>query len=240
MSRSAVVIGGSVAGVRCAQALRARDYPGSITIVESETEEPYDKPELTKSVLIEDAPAKALATVDDLRAQGIEWVPGDPATHLRLRDDVVVTHSGREVLYTDAVIATGSRARQLPSLSSFSNATTIRTLQDVSRLKRAMTGARSLAIVGGGFIGGEVASAARQRGLEVTIVEAESRLMKRTMPAAVSGYIRRQYESHGVTCLFDSLIVGPGQASGDRLESIVLNDGSEVAADVVVVESGRL
>lgn len=235
-----VIVGGSVAGVRCAQALRQKGFTGSIRVVEGEPHAPYDKPELSKTVLTAgDAPRPLLAD-GEAATLDITLLQGEIATGIDVEARLVETSSGRRVEYSVLVIATGSRARRLAAFGDATNVHYLRTLDDASRLRHDITSARTVAVVGGGFIGGEVASAARTMGSEVTIVEAAGRLMSRSMPAEVAGEVQGIYEAHGVRLSFGAAVAGPSESSHHRVGGIELGDGRQVAADAVVIGIGSV
>ncbi|WP_307202180.1 NAD(P)/FAD-dependent oxidoreductase [Nocardioides zeae] len=233
-----VIVGGSVAGVRCLQALRQKGYDGRITLVEAEVHQPYDKPDLSKSALTGTEPRRLLdlAEVDDRD----EVVLGDPATGVDLTRSEVALSSGRVLVFSDLVVATGARARRLPSFDVFPNVHYLRSLDDARRLRADLAAARRIVVVGGGFIGGEVASSARERGVDVTIVEAGPRLLTRSMPAEVAEHLQGIYERHGVQVVFDTVAARGVPGDGGVLRSVEMGDGSVVEADLVVIGVGSV
>lgn len=236
---SVVIVGASVAGVRCAQALRAQGLTGPITLIDRETVDPYDKPDLTKSFLTEGAAPRALLPEEEQHRLGLVLRRGESAQSVDLERSILHLE-GESVPFDRLVLATGARARALPAFAGYTNAHSIRSLDDVEALRTSMGAAGRMVVIGGGFIGGEVASAARRRGMDVTIVESEERLMTRSMPGPVARFIEDRYRAMGVSLVFDSIVVGPAASEGDRIRSVALADGSELPADVVVIGIGSI
>lgn len=235
-----VIVGASVSGVRCAQALRAEGYDGRIMLVDVDRAAPYDKPDLTKAFLVDGADPKRLLAEGEACRLGVDAVFGRAAVGLSRDDAAVLLEGGVRIPFENLVIATGARARTLSSFEGYCNVHAVRTLDDALALRESLASARSLVVIGGGFIGGEVASSARKDGVEVTIVETESRLMTRSMPPAVADRIAEEYRRQGVTVVFGAMVTGPAQAEGDRVTAVALHDGATLPADAVVVGIGSI
>ncbi|MGQ0572929.1 MAG: NAD(P)/FAD-dependent oxidoreductase [Pseudonocardia sp.] len=167
MTGHVVVVGAGLGGLRTAEHLRRAGYAGRVTLVGDEPHRPYDRPPLSKQVLTgEWEPARTALKLDD--ALDVTLRLGVTATRVRPGE---VTLADGEVLRGDAVVvATGLSARRLPGQSD--RVHTLRTLDDAVALRAALVGARSLLVVGAGFVGAEVASSARTLGLDVTVLEA--------------------------------------------------------------------
>lgn len=241
MSRSlrrVVVVGASLAGLRATERLRAEGYDGALTVLGAEPHEPYDRPPLSKELLAGDRRPEdvRLGPADDLDA---EWVLGDAATALQLDRRVVETASGRELPFDGLVIATGSVPRRLPAFDvTLPNVFEVRTLEDALGLRAALTADAlpRLLIVGAGFVGVEVAATARALGAEVTVVSLDP-------PLAVAGPLVSEAATgmladHGVRTIVGRRI--HSTVAGERLEAVVLDDGTRIETDVVVVAVGAL
>ena len=236
MIRDVTVVGASLAGVSAVRALRGQGFDGRITVVGDEPHPPYDRPPLSKVFLTapdEPSPDPLLQDDEDLAVDwrlGARAVALDPATRTVTLDD-------GEALVADAVVlATGARARRLPGTDHLEGVHALRTLDDARALRARLAAGGQLVVVGGGFIGAEVASSARALGLEVTVVEALRTPLAGplgvTMGAAVAGL----HADHGV-----QLRTGVGVAGllGDgSVEAVELVDGSRLPADAVVVGIG--
>ena len=233
-----VIAGGGLAAQRCAETLRRLGYEGALRIVCGEAALPYNRPPLSKEVLAQEAaeekvpfrPAewfsdKAVETLLGVSAVGIDAV----AHRLAL--------AGGDVLgYEHLVIATGARPRTLPLLAGHDNVSTLRTLEDARALREVLASGARLLIVGAGFIGGEVAAAARAHGCAVTVVEAEPLPMHGLLGREVGGWFAALHREEGVELVLGRTVA---QVHGSgRVEEVTLDDGSRIATDHVLVAIG--
>jgi NADPH-dependent 2,4-dienoyl-CoA reductase/sulfur reductase-like enzyme len=234
-----VIVGGGLAGWRAAEELRAAGFDGHLTLLSDEQHPPYDRPPLSKRLLKADVEASPIhlaregsdeTTLDlDLR-RGVRAVG--------IRPGLVLTAEGEtgEVSYDALVIATGVRARELPALSGHPRVHLLRTFDDVLALRRSLDTAQSLLVVGAGFIGAEVATAAHDRGLAVTVIEALDVPYQRTLGELLGGIVGRMARRYGV-----ALHTGTGVDelidSADTVH-VRLSDGTSIEADIAVVGVG--
>jgi 3-phenylpropionate/trans-cinnamate dioxygenase ferredoxin reductase component len=231
-----VVAGASLAGLRTVEALRRLGYAGSITVLGAEPHLPYDRPPLSKEVIAGkwDAERTALRKPGSYAELGAEWRLGTPATGLDVRGSAVLC--GEERVPFDALfIATGCTPRRLPG-APLEGVHVLRTIEDAHAIRRAFDAGARVAVVGAGFIGGEVAATARGRGLPVTMIEALPAPLERQLGAAMGARVVALHRDHGV-----DLRVGVGVAALEghgRVERVRLADGSLVDADLVVVGIG--
>jgi NADPH-dependent 2,4-dienoyl-CoA reductase/sulfur reductase-like enzyme len=238
--RRLVVVGGSLAGLRAVESARRSGFAGSVILIGAEDHLPYDRPPLSKRFLdLDTDPAErpTFRTEDVLTGElGVELRLGSPATGL----DV----TGREVVLADAsvgydvlMIATGASARSLPGSEQLGGVHTLRTLDDALALRAALDARpRHVAIVGAGFIGSEIASAARARGLAVTILESLPAPLGRALGAELGWATSLLHERAGATL---RCATGVDAVEGNgRVERLTLSDGSVVEADLVVVGIG--
>ncbi len=199
--RRFVVVGGGVAGHRAALEL-ARGAPGScIDLLSEELTPPYDRPALSKELLLgsKSAAMIVLAGAANYSNCGVLFHPATRAVAINRCHRVVTTSSGHKFTYDKLLLATGSRPRQLPhALVGDAPVHYLRTLDDAVRLSAAMQSGRKVVVIGGGFIGLEVAAAAVHRGCRVTVLEALPRLLARTMPTAVSTWVAQMHKGQGV------------------------------------------
>lgn len=232
-----VVVGGSLAGLRTVEALRREGFDGSITVLGAEVHLPYDRPPLSKEVLAGkwDAERTALRKEESYSELGAEWRLGQPATALDLAGKTVV--AGNERLPFDAVvIATGAEPRMLPNPAALAGIHALRTLDDCLAVRSALDAGARVAVVGAGFIGGEVAATARRRGLDVTLIEALPVPLERAIGAEMGRNVAQVHEDHGVDVRLGTSV--EAFEGGQRVERVRLGDGSAIAADVVVVGIG--
>ncbi len=237
--QTAVIIGASIGGVRTAQALRAANYQGRIILIGDEDVPPYDKPPLSKSLLagVSAQSDITLLTEQDADASDIHVHLGRRATHLHLSRDEVELDDGERLGFDHLVIATGARARPSP-WGQPDGMHVLRTLEDSQRLSADLARGGRLVIVGGGFIGAEIAATARTLGLTVTIVDPCAVPMERVLGTQIGERFIRLHESNGVAALFG---VGVEEITGRRgAFRVELTNGCILDADYVVVGIGAL
>jgi 3-phenylpropionate/trans-cinnamate dioxygenase ferredoxin reductase subunit len=225
-----VVVGGGLAGLRSAEALRARGFEGELTLVGAEPHRPYDRPPLSKAVLMGDADDTTLEA--DLGALRCRTLLGHRATGLRIAagaaGGAVETTAG-ELPFDGLVIATGATPIRLPGPGPQH---LLRTIDDSRTLRAALRPGRRIAIVGAGWIGAEVATAAARAGCEVTVVEAADAPLATAVGADVGGLTARWYTEAGVDLRL-SVKVASVEAGG-----LSLADGGRIDVDEVVVGIG--
>lgn len=231
-----VIVGGSLAGLRAAEGLRQAGFTGTVEIIGEEPGEPYDRTLLSKAYLAGTlAPAElALRQSKDL---DVRWRTETRATRLDTDAQRIWTADETSVPYDGVVIATGAIPRTLPGLdTSVRGVHTLRTLADARALRAEIVPGRRLVIVGAGFIGTELASTARDAGVDTTVITPLPLLGTALggLSAAMSERVRR----YGVTLLDDSSVVGVH--ANDRVREVLLSDGTSRPADVVVVAVGAV
>ncbi|MET7336956.1 FAD-dependent oxidoreductase [Nonomuraea sp. NPDC005650] len=233
-----VIAGGGLAAVRTAQALRDLGHRGRVTLVSEESAEPYDRPPLSKEYLLgtRGADDLRLAAPDEYARQDIELVLGRAAVGLDPRTRTLTLADGGEIGYDRLVVATGARPRRLPSLPESRRVHYLRTAADSRRLAGALTGGARVAVIGAGFIGLEVACAARLRGCRVTVVEAAAQPMAPIIGAGPADWLRRRHAERGLEFRCGTT-VGRSEERPDA-QVLFLDDGTVVEADVVVVGVG--
>jgi 3-phenylpropionate/trans-cinnamate dioxygenase ferredoxin reductase component len=231
-----VIAGASLAGLHAAATLREEGYDGSLVVIGEERHEPYDRPPLSKQVLMGEWGPEDVALPLDERALRVDWRLGRRAMRLDLGRRRVELDDGGSEPFDGLVIATGAAPRTL-GLTGLAGVHTLRTLDDALALQAELrhTPGR-VAVVGGGFIGAEVAATCRRRGLEVTMVEALPAPLSRALGTEVGQLICAIHRDHGVDVRVGVAV--RGLAGDERVERVHLSDGTEVAADVVVVAVG--
>ncbi|MFC8248025.1 NAD(P)/FAD-dependent oxidoreductase [Streptomyces chartreusis] len=234
--RTVAVVGASLAGLSAARSLRKQGYNGRLVVIGDELHRPYDRPPLSKEFLAGTLgePELALETDDeDLRA---EWLLGTRAVALDHAERTLRLADGRQVRADGFVIATGAAARTLPGSAGLAGVHTLRTLDDARALRDELALGGRLVVIGGGFIGAEVASTARALGLEVTVVEAAPAPLAGPLGEAMGAVVSALHADHGVALLCG---VGVKGLSGERrVDAVLLEDGRTVPADIVVVGVG--
>jgi 3-phenylpropionate/trans-cinnamate dioxygenase ferredoxin reductase subunit len=231
-----VVVGASLAGLRSVEALRRRGYAGRIVVLGAEREWPYDRPPLSKEVLAGkwDPERTALRKPESYAELDAEWRLGLAATALDLPGRSVLAGAAR-IPYDALVIATGATPRRLAA-PPLEGVHVLRSLEDAVAIRRGLDAGARVAVVGAGFIGGEVAATARGRGREVTLIEALPAPLERQLGDEMGAQVVALHRDHGV-----DVRVGVGVAGFEgaaRVERVRLADGSAVDADLVVVGIG--
>jgi NADPH-dependent 2,4-dienoyl-CoA reductase/sulfur reductase-like enzyme len=229
-----LVVGAGLGGLRTVERLREAGFQGRLSLVGDEPRVPYDRPPLSKQVLTgEWAPERTtLRTLEGLEELGVRTHLGTRAVALRPGE---VELADGASLHADAiVVATGLGVRTLPGQPAHVH--TLRTLDDALSLRAALERAESLLVIGGGFIGAEVASSARTRGLAVTVLEALPVPSARALGTELGGLTARLMTEAGVDLRTGVTVDGFGDA-GDRV-AVVLADGTRAAADVGIVGVG--
>lgn len=234
--RTVAVVGASLAGLSAARALRKQGYDGRLVLIGDEPHRPYDRPPLSKEFLAGRIGEAELALEADGEDLGAEWLLGVRATGLDRADRSVRLADGRTVRADGIVIATGAAARILPGSAGLSGVHTLRTLDDARALRDELARGGRLVVIGGGFIGAEVASTAYALGLDVTVIEAAPTPLAGPLGETMGGVVSALHADHGVRLLCG---VGVKGLSGERrVDAVLLADGRSVPADTVVVGVG--
>jgi NADPH-dependent 2,4-dienoyl-CoA reductase/sulfur reductase-like enzyme len=218
-----------MAGVQTAVALREQGFTGTVTLIGAEPHQPYDRPPLSKAVLLGKAEGSAFDI--DFEALDIDLRLGSEALGVRPDDHELDTDAG-PVPYDVLVVATGAEPIRLPGAEGVPGVHLLRTLDDADRLRPVLTRQHDIVVVGAGWIGAEFATAAREAGCAVTVVEAADRPLAEALPAEVAAPMAAWYADSGAALRTSARVerVEPG--------AVVLDDGSRVPADAVVVGIG--
>ncbi|TDK26573.1 NAD(P)/FAD-dependent oxidoreductase [Arthrobacter crusticola] len=232
-----VIVGASLAGLSAARAARAQGFTGQLVIIGDELHRPYDRPPLSKDFLLGRIQAEELGLEADLDELQAEWVLGAPAVSLDAATRTVHLKGGRSIEADAVVIATGARARTLPCLAGLHNVFTLRTMADAQNLAPELVAGSRLTIIGGGFVGAEVAAVGVARGMEVTIIDTKPVPFAAQLGEEMGAHVAALHRANGVNLLSDAAVEDyyctEGNVTGMRLA-----DGRYVPADVVVVGIG--
>lgn len=218
-----------MAGVQTAVALRERGFTGDVILLGAEPHQPYDRPQLSKAVLLGKSEGSAFDV--DFEALGVELRLGCEVLGLRPADHELDTEDG-PVPYDVLVVATGAEPIRLPGAEGVPGVHLLRTLDDAERLRPVLARRHDIVVVGAGWIGAEFATAAREAGCAVTVVEAAERPLAGALPAEVAAPMTGWYADAGVTLRTHARVerVEPG--------AVLLDDGSRLPAGAVVVGIG--
>ena len=235
-----VIVGAALAGGKAAETLRAEGFAGRIVLIGEETERPYERPPLSKGYLLGKDP-RDKAYVHDAgwyAANDVELLLGVTATAVDPKAHTVTIDAVEPLRYEKLLLATGSRVRRLdiPGADNL-GIRYLRTLVESDALRGDLRPGSQVAVIGAGWIGLEVAAAARHHGATVTVVEVDTLPLRRVLGDEVATVYANLHRAHGVDFRFGVGIREFGGAGG-RLTHIVLEDGSEIPADVAVVGVG--
>lgn len=231
---SVVIVGGGLAGAKTAEALRAQGYRGPITIVGAERHAPYERPPLSKDYLAgkSDFDAALVHPADWYADHDIDLRLGAEAVAVRTTAHAVELADGERLDYGALVLATGSEPRVLP-ISGAEHALTLRTREDSDAIKACFGEGRRLIVIGAGWIGLEVAAAARGAGTDVTVLESAELPLLGVLGREMATVFAQLHRDHGVDLQLGASIAEV-VVDGERAVGVRLADGTEIAADAVV------
>jgi len=234
------VVGAGLSGVRAAESLREQGFRGDVVILGEEGHLPYNRPPLSKQLLagIWDTDKVALRSQDEWAALDIDLRLGVRATCLDLEQRSVQLFDGSTLDFDGLIIATGAHARTLPDLDGRPGVHTLRSLTDALDLRVALTDSQSVVVIGGGFIGAEVASTARGLDKSVTLVEPQETLVVRGLGPELGATIEHLHRDNGVDVRVGTAI--ESIADDGTRTSLTLSDGTTITADVIVVGVGAV
>jgi len=236
-----VVVGSGHGGFAVASAVRERDPLVEVVLIGREAELPYQRPPLSKAFLAADEP-----NADELHFRPQNYYDEHRiGLWLNARVEKVEPHhgevllaGGKRVPYDSLVLATGARPRRLPCVpAGLGGVHELGTKADAVRLRSDLGEGRRVVIVGAGFIGLEVASAARAAGADVTVVEAAPRVMSRVVSPTTSEFFEKSHRSAAVN-LITGVVVSEVLTSGDHVTGVLLSDGRSLPADVLIIGIG--
>ena len=240
MQPNVTIIGAGQAGLQLAASLRELQHDGHIMLIGDEPHLPYQRPPLSKAYLLGEAQEAQLALRPRafFEKYAIERRPGRRALAIDRQRKIVALDDDSVVPYDQLVLATGARNRPLTVPGAdLQNVFYLRTLDDSTALRGTMAAAKSVVVIGAGFIGLEFAAAAVKQGLDVTVVDIAERPMARAVSRTMSGLFQREHEKLGVRFRFAAHVLRLTGEQG-RVRAVALADGSELDADLVVVGIG--
>ena len=219
---------------------KRRDASAEVTLISDEPSEPYERPPLSKAVLLGKARATdaPIAGPKGMAGHGVTLMLHTRCAAIDRAARAVVTAAGRRLPYDALVIATGSTVRQIPALPlGAPRIHYLRTEAHADALAAELKAARHLAVVGGGLIGLEVAASARELGVDVTVIEVAPRILARVCDEETSAVILAEHRRHGVDIRLGAKLTDVATANDGRL-TLAIAGGDTVCADLVVVGAG--
>ena len=236
-----VIVGAGEAGARAAGALRENGWSGPVTLIGDEAHPPYERPPLSKAVMVADAepPATFILSDEHIRDQNLDLLCGCPATAIDRARRAVILADGRRIPYQKLLLATGSEARRLSVEGAGpENVLYLRKFSDALALRSRLRPGGHLVVIGGGFIGLEIAASARIRGCEVTLIELGPRLLTRGVPTQIADVIADRHRAAGVR-----LVLGARLARIETIgeeHAVLLEDGARIPCDGIIAGIGAI
>jgi NADPH-dependent 2,4-dienoyl-CoA reductase/sulfur reductase-like enzyme len=231
-----VIVGGGLAAARTAEQLRRSEYTGPITIVSDEDHLPYDRPPLSKEVLRAETDDVTLKPAEFYNEQNITMLLGKAARSVDVDAKTLTLVDGGLIAYDELIIATGLVPKRIPSFPNLPGIHVLRSFDESLALRKEAGSARRAVVVGAGFIGCEVAASLRKLDVDVVLVEPQPQPLASVLGEQIGELVARLHRAEGVDVRCG---VGVSDVSGaDRVEKVVLGDGTELDVDLVVVGIG--
>jgi 3-phenylpropionate/trans-cinnamate dioxygenase ferredoxin reductase component len=236
-----VIIGGGKAGARAAVAFRENGYEGPITMITGEVHAPYDRPPLSKSIITDEGHPAPPFLIDEatLKSINVTLMAGSEAETIDRSAKSVTLKDGTVVAFEKLLLTTGAVPRRL-NLPSSDDARIcyLRTYEDALSLRKNLSAGKHIIIIGGGFIGLEVAASARKRGADVTVIEGLPRVLSRGVPEEIAAVITARHQAEGVNVRCGAALKGFDTHEGKI--AVLLADGTSIKGDLVLVGIGAL
>jgi 3-phenylpropionate/trans-cinnamate dioxygenase ferredoxin reductase subunit len=234
-----VIVGAGEAGTRAAFALREEGYAGPVSLIGAERHLPYERPPLSKDAMaLAGAGMKVIADAGRFEQAGIRLVLSAAAISIDRAARKVELESGASLSYDRLLLATGARPRRLAMAENSRRCVYLRTHDDAEAIRAHLRPDARIAVIGGGFIGLELAAAARMRGCAVTVIEAEKRLLTRAVPAEIAAVLHEVHVKSGIDIRCGAAVTTIVD-HGDSV-SIALADGASIDADACIVGIGAI
>jgi 3-phenylpropionate/trans-cinnamate dioxygenase ferredoxin reductase subunit len=241
VSAGIVIVGAGHAGTSAAVTLRAEGWSGPVTLVGGEAFHPYERPPLSKAFMLSqhEQPGVHIVSEGWFAANGVAHLRGTAAMAVDLAARTVRLADGGSLAYAQLLLCTGARPRRLPVKGDAADAVLyLRSFGDALALRGRLAGGGHLLVVGGGFIGLEIAASARAKGCPVTIVEAGPRLLTRGVPESIARRVAARHEAEGVRVICGAGLTAVNRDGGSLC--VTLADGTQIDCDAIVAGVGAI
>jgi len=234
-----IIVGAGECGARAAFALREKDFDGHITLVGAEEHLPYERPPLSKDALLRGLEPKLVSDAARYAEARIEVLTGLSVESIDPSGKTVQLSNGNSLTYDRLLLTTGARPRPFPGLSgAIHRIRTLRTHGDAVAIRAGLQPGKHLAIIGGGFIGLELAATARKLGAKVTLLEGLPRILSRAVPEEIAAVVAARHQAEGVEILCGVKIQSLDESRDDA--KVLLEDGRTITTDLIVVGIGAI
>jgi len=235
-----VIIGASYAGLAAAGAARDAGYGEPIYLISDEDKLPYQRPPLSKGFVSGTVTSEDLVLRDQqfFNANAIEFIPSKRAQKISAREQRVYFDDGGKLRFGNILLATGSRPRRLSSVpAEATNLCYLRSMKDAEAIRDRVSAVSEIVIIGGGFIGLELAASLRKLGKSVTVIDAAKRLLERAVSPVMSRYLLAMHRANGVNVHLDQVITD-FRTAGEMVHSVTLGSGQSIGVDLIIVGIG--
>ena len=238
MKYDVIIIGAGQAGLSTAASLRKRKFDGSILLIGDEVYPPYQRPPLSKEFLINNIPEERLFLKSRgyFQKVGIETLSGLHVIDINKNDKSILLGNDICLNYGKLVICTGSQVKKLKTSCKGDNIFYLRTIKDAIKIKNSLRSSKEIVILGGGYIGLEIAAVAVQKNIKVTMIESEYRLMKRSLSDEMSLFIFEKHKSKGVNFLLQTSIKEIINSGSKK--KIICSNGDVIVSDSLIIGIG--
>ena len=234
-----VIVGGGLAGGKACQGIREEDPEGSIVLISEEDHPPYHRPPLSKGFLKNEAGLEKvyLQGEDNFQEMDVDLILGQAVTAISTDENSITMENGVKIEYHKLLLATGGRAISLPLWGSdLDQMFTLRTIEDSRAIKQAAGEASRALVMGGSFIGAEVAASLAQMGLEVIEIFPEDRLLEHVVPEELSQFLEERFSKNKIRVLSNT--VAEGLEGEQSVQRVALDNGEHIPVDFVVMGVG--
>lgn len=242
MNAPIVIVGAGQAGMKAAETLRSKGYDGDLVLFGDEHRIPYQRPPLSKAYLKGDMAEEQLYLRPEayFEAHAIDCRTGVKVSGVDVQDRKVSMERGEELAYSKLLLATGTRARQIPLPGADLNGVfTLRSMDDIAPLRGALKSAEHIVIIGAGYVGMEFAAVAAGMGKSVQVVEAQSRVLKRSVAPEISDYFQTLHSANSVGLKL-GVSVEAFEGGNGAVRSVKLSDGTKLGSDLVLIAVGAV